>query len=439
MESRNLNIGQRILPGYMTETIAPERATTTFSDYDIDPRCLRVLERQGITTPTPIQAQAIPVALTGRDLIATAQTGTGKTLGFVLPSLTRLAREPDVRNRMLILLPTRELCHQVETVVSDLAKALHLRSVTVYGGVGYGPQTDALKRGCDIIVATPGRLLDHMGRGNVRFNELEILVLDEADRMLDMGFLPDIKRIVGKLPQNRQTLMFSATFAPELQRLSRTMLNEPERIEVGLISTPVETVRQLIVPVRQEQKQAMLMQVLREEERHNTIIFFRTKSRTDRVGKMLKKEGFKATIIHGDLSQPVRQKALDGFRSNNYDILVATDVAARGLDIEKITHVINYDIPESADDYVHRVGRTARAGEDGDAITFVTPSESSALSNIEKAIGRNLPRKEYPGAPPLLQLWTAPVAKRVPVDGDNPEGPSTPPKRMLRRSVSRRR
>ncbi len=423
----------------MDETLAPQ-GPKKFADFDIDPRCLRVLDRQGITIPTPIQEQAIPLALEGKDLIATAQTGTGKTLGFVLPSLTRLARERDVRNRMLVLLPTRELCHQVETVVSELAKALHLRSVTVYGGVGYGTQTDELKRGCDIIVATPGRLLDHMGRGAVRFNDLEILVLDEADRMLDMGFLPDIKRIVAKLPQKRQTLMFSATFAPELQRLSRSMLHEPERIEVGLISTPVESVRQVIIPVRQEQKQTMLLQILKDEVRHNTIVFLRTKSRTDRVGKLLKQEGLNATIIHGDLSQPLRQKALDGFRANKYDILVATDVAARGLDIEKITHVINYDIPESPDDYVHRVGRTARAGEDGDAITFVTPAESSALSNIERAIGRNLPRKEYEGAPPILRLWTAPAAKKVLAEGEvSTEAPAAPAKRMLRRSTSSRR
>jgi len=221
-----------------------------------------------------------------------------------------------------------------------------------------------------------------------------------------------------------------------LQRLSRTMLNDPERIEVGLVSRPVEAVRQLIVPVRQEDKQRMLLQVLKEEKRHNTIIFLRTKSRTDRLGKLLKNEGYNAAVIHGDLSQQLRQKALDGFRANKYDILVATDVAARGLDIENITHVINFDIPEGADDYVHRVGRTARAGEDGDAITFVCPSESSALSNIERLIGRNIPRKEYEGAPPLLQLWTAPVQRKPVSEGGEPPAPV---KRMLRRNTSSRK
>jgi len=392
-----------------------ENATTetdlTFSDFDIDPRCLSVLDAHGITTPTPIQAKSIPLALEGKDLIATAQTGTGKTLGFVLPSLTRLAGEHQDRNRMLILLPTRELCDQVAAVVNEHAQALQLRSVEIYGGVGYNKQESALKRGVDIIVATPGRLLDHMGRGAVRFNNLEILVFDEADRMLDMGFLPDIKRIIAKLPDNRQTLMFSATFAPELQRLSARMCKDPERVEIGMVATPVEKVRQLVVPVRQEEKHGVLLDLLEEADRHNTIIFLRTKHRTDRLGKLLKKKGLNAAVIHGDLSQHQRQRALDGFRKQKYDILVATDVAARGLDIEKITHVINFDIPENADDYVHRVGRTARAGEDGDAITFVCPNEASSLASIEKVVGKNIPRKEYEGAPQVLSLWTPAGAK----------------------------
>jgi len=415
------------------ETTAPIETVdaVTFSDFDIDPRCLSVLDKMGIVKPTPIQAKAIPLALEGRDLIATAQTGTGKTLGFLLPSLTRLAREPDERNRMLILLPTRELCTQVASIVEIHCKALHLRSTVIYGGVGYNQQLDDLKRGVDVIVATPGRLLDHMGQGAIKFNSLEVLVLDEADRMLDMGFLPDIRRIIAKLPSNRQTLMFSATFAPELQRLSQRMLRDPERVEVGMIAMPVEQVRQLIVPVRQEDKHAMLLSILEEAERHNTIIFLRTKSRTDRLGKLLKKQGYNAAVIHGDLSQQARQKALDGFRANKYDILVATDVAARGLDIENISHVFNFDIPESADDYVHRVGRTARAGEDGDAITFVCPNESSALSNIEKAVGRNLPRKEYEGAPQVLSLWKPAGEKRL-VRGSGA-------KRVVPRGMGRRR
>lgn len=264
-----------------------------FSELGLSPRTLEAVTAAGYTTPTPIQAEAIPPALQRRDVMGLAQTGSGKTAAFVLPMLSLLekgrarARMP----RTLILEPTRELADQVREAFETLGQKHNLSVALLIGGVAFEPQALKIDRGADVVIATPGRLLDHFERGKLLLTGIDMLVIDEADRMLDMGFLPDIKRIVAKLPQNRQTLMFSATFAPELQRLSRTMLNEPERIEVGLISTPVETVRQLIVPVRQEQKQAMLMQVLREEERHNTIIFFRTKSRTDRVGKMLKKEG----------------------------------------------------------------------------------------------------------------------------------------------------
>ncbi len=377
-----------------------------FDDFEIDPRCLSVLHAKNITTPTPVQEAAIPVALTGRDLVATAQTGTGKTLAFALPSLTRLAQERQIRNRMLILVPTRELCVQVAEVVDELCKALKLRSLVIYGGVGMNRQIDELKRGCDVLVATPGRLLDHMSSGRINFKDLEVLVFDEADRMLDMGFLPDIKRILAKLPRDRQTMMFSATFAPELQTLTFNMMRDPERITIGPVSKPVDQVRQLLIPVRQEEKSRMLLEILKEEENlDSAIIFLRTKMRTDRVGKMLKKAGYKAGIIHGDLSQALRQRALEGFRSGRYNILVATDVAARGLDIDDITHVINYDVPENPDDYVHRIGRTARAQREGDAITFICPTDMSALGNIEKAVGRNLPRKEYDGAPTVLSIW----------------------------------
>ena len=378
-----------------------------FEDFALDPRCLKVLHQQGITEPTPVQAQAIPIALTGKDLIATAQTGTGKTLGYALPSLTRLANERVRRNRMLVLVPTRELAVQVESVIRDHAKALHLATALVYGGVGMNEQAVRLERGVDVVVATPGRLLDHLGRGNVDFQALEILVLDEADRMLDMGFLPDIKRIIAKLPRNRQTMKFSATFAPELERLAKDMLHEPDRITIGIVAAPAEAVRQLIVPVRQDDKSKMLLQILEEEHMEQAIIFLRTKSRTDRVAAVLKKAGHKAAPIHGDLSQSQRQKALQGFREGKYDILVATDVAARGLDIPDISHVINYDIPDNPDDYVHRIGRTARASRDGDAITFATPADHASLAAIEKTIGRNLPRKEYEGAPPILSLFKA--------------------------------
>lgn len=383
-----------------------------FSDFEIDPRCLSVLDTQGIEEPTPVQEQSIPLVLGGKDLVATAQTGTGKTLGYVLPVLTRLGEEKNIRNRLLVLVPTRELAVQVDEVVQPFAKAMHLKCALIYGGVGYGGQRAALKQGSDVIVATPGRLLDHMGQGAINFNTLEVLILDEADRMLDMGFLPDIKRIIAKMPKKRQTLMFSATFAPELGRLSASMLHEPERVTAGALAQPVETVRQLLYPVRQEDKLKLLLEIMDEEDMKATIIFLRTKSRTDRVGRALKKKGFNAAVIHGDLNQNMRQQALEGFRSGKYDILVATDVAARGLDIDDVTHVVNYDIPLNSDDYVHRVGRTARAQREGDAITFVTPTEHSALASIEQAVGKNLPRTDREGAPPVLSTWRPTATQR---------------------------
>jgi ATP-dependent RNA helicase RhlE len=410
------------------EAGAEERAATLFSDFAIEPRCLRVLERQGLTTPTPVQAKAIPVALEGKDIVATAQTGTGKTLAFTLPSLTRLARRPPHPNRMLVLVPTRELAVQVESVTRKLGEALGMRTALIYGGAGMGKQIDQLKRGSDIIVATPGRLLDHMGAGRVKFDALEILVFDEADRMLDMGFLPDIRRILEKLPRKRQTLMFSATFAPALQSLTLNMMHQPVRIAIGALAKPVDTVRQLLIPVRQEEKSKWLLQLLKEEDITPAIVFLRTKMRTDRVGQTLKKAGYKAAVIHGDLPQNARQRALEGFRQGRFDLLVATDVAARGLDINDISHVINYDIPENPDDYVHRIGRTARAQKEGDAITFVTPGDMAALAAIEKTIGKPIPRREYEGAPPVLSVFKPQGVVR-----------STGARRVVKRGMGRRR
>ena len=397
-----------------------------FSDFDLDPRCQSVLDTEGFTEPTPIQGAAIPLALKGVDLIATAQTGTGKTLAFALPALTRLGAERNIRNRMLVLVPTRELAIQVGTVIAQFSKAHHLKSTLIYGGVGFGEQIDDLKRGVDIIVATPGRLLDHIGQGRINFKDLEVLVFDEADRMLDMGFLPDIQRILSRLPDNRQTMMFSATFAPELQRLSQRMMHEPEIVSAGPIAKPVDKVRQLLIPVRQEEKSRILLEYLEEEEgMSSAIVFMRTKRRTDRLGRLLSKAGYHVAVIHGDLSQGQRQKAIEGFRDARFDILVATDVAARGLDIDDVSHVFNYDIPVTADDYVHRIGRTARAHRDGDAITFATPQDIVALGEIEKTLGKNLERREYEGAPPVLSTWK-PAGARKAGGGRRPRG-------MLRR------
>ncbi|MCC6695315.1 MAG: DEAD/DEAH box helicase [Candidatus Hydrogenedentes bacterium] len=370
----------------------------SFDQLGVHPRCLGVLKGQRITEPTPVQAEAIPVAVEGRDVIAIAQTGTGKTLAFGLPSLTRLAGTKPGRTRMLILAPTRELAQQVESVIAPLGKALGLQTACVYGGVGMERQTQALRKGTAIIVATPGRLLDHINRGNTRFDEVSILTLDEADRMLDMGFLPDIKRILGRLPKERQTLMFSATFAPEIASLTHEFMRGPVRIEVGAIAKPAEAVRQGVYTVDPAGKVDLLARILREQEVQSALVFIRTKHRTDRVAKALQTEGFKAQAIHGGRTQRQRQQAIDGFRQGRYQVLVATDVAARGLDVHGITHVVNFDIPMSSDDYIHRIGRTARASAEGDAITFVSPGEHVALGNIERALGKALPRTEWEGA-----------------------------------------
>ncbi len=400
----------------------------TFADFDIEPRCMRILEKQGIITPTPVQAQAIPAALAGQDLVATAQTGTGKTLAFSLPALTRLSRAKAKSNRMLVLAPTRELCIQVELVIRDFCKTLKVHSAPVYGGVGMRPQTDRLARGCDIIVATPGRLLDHMGRGAVKFDGLEILVFDEADRMLDMGFLPDIRRILKALPRKRQTMMFSATFPPVLEGLTHEMMHNPVRIRVGQVSKPVASVRQLVIPVRDEEKAGLLIEMLKNEATGPTLVFLRTIRRTDRIAKVVKRAGFKASAIHGDLPQSQRERALEGFRKGKYNILVATDVAARGLDINDISHVINYDIPQNPEDYVHRIGRTARAEREGDAITLVTPQDHAALGAIEQALGYNIERREREGAPKILSLFTTPEKRAAQSNEPRKRG-----RRLLRR------
>ncbi|MCC6486661.1 MAG: DEAD/DEAH box helicase [Candidatus Hydrogenedentes bacterium] len=400
-----------------------------FSAFELDPRCMRVLHEAGITTPTPIQAQAIPIALTGRDLIGVAQTGTGKTLAFALPSLTRLAAGRIERNVMLVMVPTRELAVQVHKVMEEAGKALQIRSIAVYGGVSLEKQAQDLRRGRAVVVATPGRLLDHMSRGNVAFPHLSILVLDEADRMLDMGFLPDIRTILRKLPRERQTLMFSATFPDEISRLAHEMMHDPERVSVGAVARPVDSVRQLLYTVMPEDKSNLLLDILRSQDISSAVIFLRTKQRTERLSEMLRKHAFKATAIHGDRSQRQREQALDGFRKGKYRILVATDVAARGLDVDGISHVINYDVPPTADDYIHRIGRTARAQAEGDAITFVSPAEHLPLEAIERALGRRLPRAEWEKAVPVLSLYTPPEEKKASTGGTRRRGAP----RLLRR------
>ncbi|NLO32268.1 MAG: DEAD/DEAH box helicase [Candidatus Hydrogenedentes bacterium] len=402
---------------------------SSFSEYNLDPRCLPVLKAMKITNPSPVQAQAIPVALQGKNMVVTAQTGTGKTLAFALPGLTHLVESPPAPNRMLVLAPTRELCVQVESVIAAFCRPLHLRSVAIYGGVGIHAQTVKLKQGCDIIVATPGRLLDHLSRDTLQFNTLRFLVFDEADRMLDMGFLPDIRRILKQLPKKRQTLMFSATFAPSIERLAHDMMQHPTRIEVGITAKPVDSVQQLVVPVREDEKPRVILQILKEEAIDSALIFLRTIRRTERVGRALKGSRFKTAIIHGDLPQQRRQQALNGFRKGKFQVLVATDVAARGLDIDDISHVINYDIPENADDYIHRIGRTARAARQGTALTFVTPSDHAALGTIEAALGYNIERRLYEGAPKILTLFRPQEETQSPTVSRRRRGRSLLPRR----------
>jgi ATP-dependent RNA helicase RhlE len=399
----------------------------SFDNFSIDQRCRKVLQGQGIITPTPVQEQTIPLALEGRDIVAVAQTGTGKTLAFALPALTRLAANGRPgKSAMLVLTPTRELAIQVHKVLDTLARTMGLTSVCIYGGAGMEPQTRALRQGRNIIVATPGRLLDHMGRKNVRFDALSVLVLDEADRMLDMGFLPDVRRIMDTLPKERQTMMFSATFPADISRLAKDLQHDTARIEVGTVA-PTDSVSQRLYTVGQTAKTDLLSKLLREPEVSSALVFVRTKRRTDRVTLALHKQGFKVQAIHGDRSQNQRQQALDGFRKGRYTVLVATDVAARGIDVEGISHVINFDIPNTADEYIHRIGRTGRANATGDAITFVSPDEYLPLRSIESSLGKNLPREEWGGAVSVVSLY-APDAPR-----QNASRSGAPRRRLLRR------
>lgn len=343
----------------------------------------------GYTTPTPIQAQSIPPILDGSDVIGLAQTGTGKTAAFVLPILQRLMLgKPRGMVRALIIGPTRELTEQTHQAVRRLGGGTGIRSASIYGGVSIQPQITTLRKGADIVSACPGRLLDHIARGTINVSQTEVLVLDEADRMFDMGFLPDIRRILRYLPTNRQTLLFSATMPPDIKVLAREILQDPVSIQVGRTAPPA-TVAHTFYPVETERKTTLLKTILDTTETGPVLVFTRTKQRAKRLTGQLEQSGYKATALHGDLSQNKRQTAMDGFRRGRYKILVATDVAARGIDVCGISHVINYDIPETADAYTHRVGRTGRASKSGDAFTFVANRESDLARTITRILGDN--------------------------------------------------
>jgi ATP-dependent RNA helicase RhlE len=382
----------------------------SFADLNLAPEILRALTESGYTTPTPIQAQAIPLVLEGCDLMAGAQTGTGKTAAFALPMLQKLlpfatpspspARHPV---RALVLVPTRELAIQVEASVKAYAKHSHLRSLVVFGGVDIKTQTPQLRTGVEILVATPGRLLDHIEQKTVLLNQVQILVLDEADRMLDMGFMPDLKRILALLPKQRQNLMFSATFSNEIKRLSSEFLVDPKLVEVARSNAASENITQKVYLVGHEEKHALLAQLLRGSDAAQALVFTKTKLTASRIARQLHREGFAADAIHGDKSQLERMQALDAFKQGKITVLIATDVAARGLDIDQLPMVINYEMPSAAEDYVHRIGRTGRAGALGSAISLVSPEEEKYLTEIEKLIKCKILRAE-----PLLKAVTAP-------------------------------
>jgi len=376
----------------------------SFDQLGLTPETLRAVAEEGYTEPTPIQAQAIPVILQGRDVMAQAQTGTGKTAGFTLPMLVRLqpganaslspARHP---LKVLILTPTRELAQQVFDSVRTYGKHLPLRAAVVYGGVDMDPQIKDLHAGVEILVATPGRLLDHSQNRTVNLSKVEILVLDEADRMLDMGFMPDIKRILALLPPVRQNLMFSATFSEDIRRLAGQILRDPVRIEVARKNAPAELVSHLVHHVARDRKRSGLARIVREKDLRQVLVFVATKQGAGRLARELVREGIEANAIHGDKTQPERQKALNEFKDGKVRVLVATDVAARGLDIEDLPHVINFELPKSPEDYVHRIGRTGRAGKSGDAISLVADDEMDRLRDIEKLLRMKIPVEPLPG------------------------------------------
>jgi ATP-dependent RNA helicase RhlE len=344
----------------------------------------------GYSDPTPIQLRAIPLILEGRDLIGSAQTGTGKTAAFALPLISRLGQRGNLR--ALVLEPTRELAAQVETAIRDYARFTDLRTVVVFGGTGYARQDQALRQGADILVATPGRLLDQIQRRMVRLNHIETLILDEADRMLDMGFLPDVRKIIERCPRQRQTMLFSATIPPEIEQLCRWALRRPETVEIGQRRSPAETVTHALYPVDVGQKQELLEELLRRTDYDQVLIFCRTKDGADRVARRLQGQGHSVAVLHSNRTQREREQALNGFRNGRYEVMVATDIAARGIDIEQISHVINFDVPHHPEDYVHRIGRTGRAQSVGDAFTIMTAEDLQEVASIEHFIAQKIPR-----------------------------------------------
>jgi len=367
-----------------------------FTQFNFHPLIAAGVTAAGYSTPTPIQQQAIPPVIDGRDVMGLAQTGTGKTAAFALPILQRLIDGPRGRVRALIVAPTRELAEQIHEAISTLGRKTNIRSVTIYGGVNVNPQIQKLKQGVEIVVACPGRLLDHLSQGTIDLSHVEVLVLDEADQMFDMGFLPDIRRILRQVPAKRQTLLFSATMPTVIRTLAHEILRDPVTVQVGNTAPPV-TVSHALYPVEQHLKTPLLLELLQHTDTESVLIFTRTKHRAKRLGEQLEKAGYRAASLQGNLSQNRRQAALDGFRDGSYQILVATDIAARGIDVSLISHVVNYDIPDTAEAYVHRIGRTGRAAKSGDAFTLVTSEDNIMVRTIEKTLGAALERRTIAG------------------------------------------
>ncbi len=403
----------------------------SFQSLGLAPGLLRALEEQGYSEPTPIQCQAIPAALEGRDVVGSAQTGTGKTAAFLLPILQRLRAGRNGTLRALVLAPTRELAEQVLNSARAYGRHVDLKSAAVYGGVRMEPQTRALKAGVDIVIATPGRLLDHMGRGHVDASRLEVLVLDEADRMLDMGFSRDVHRILDSLPSKRQTLFFSATISGDVDRLARRALKDYAAVEIGRRAEAAEGVEHVLVAVDKPRKRSLLAKLLEVLPDGRTLVFTRTKHGAEIVAHHLRREGNKVTALHGGKTQSARNEALGRFKQGKTRVLVATDVAARGIDVDDIALVVNFDVPRDPELYVHRVGRTARAGAQGIAMTLMSPDEWTLMSDVEKLLGRTLSREVVPGYEPAI----APSQPAELTPDPKPPGPSLGP----RRGASRRR
>jgi ATP-dependent RNA helicase RhlE len=430
----------------------------SFDTLGLTPELLRAVADQGYTEPTPVQREAIPLVLSGRDLLAGAQTGTGKTAAFVLPLLQRLngARSPgwngapephaphagnDRHNaprppiQALVLTPTRELALQVEQSVRTYGAHRRIRSVAIYGGVGFEPQARALRAGPGIVVATPGRLLDHVGQGTIDLSRVEVLILDEADRMLDMGFIRDIRRIIELLPHERQNLMFSATFSNDIRSLANTILRDPAMVQVTPRNTPTALVTQIAHPVDRERKRELLSHLIRSGRIEQALVFTRTKHGANRLAEQLVHDGIKATAIHGNKSQGQRVRALDDFKAGRADILVATEVASRGLDIEELPHVVNYELPMVAEDYVHRIGRTGRAGATGDAISLVCVDEAPLLRDIERLLGRPIPSEVITGFEPDRSIRPEPIRQRSQGGGARPQAGRGRPSGGLRAPI----